>query len=508
MGWFLLSPGDYLLTRWLFLRALAFIYFIAFVSYGVQVTGLIGENGILPARAFLAAVKETLGRRGIYYYPSLAWFHSGDRFLVGICLAGAGLAGALFLGIQTTPILVLLWALYLSLVSVSQVFLSYQWDVLLLETGFLAIFLVPPSIFPREALAPPALPLVFLMRFLAFRLIFMSGVAKIVSGDPTWRNLTALKYHYETQPLPTPSAYFLYRAPLWFHQFSTLFSLAIELVIPFLFFAPLPFRLVAGGLTLLLQLIILITGNFAFFNWLSIVLLIFLYDDTLLRPIFGQIAGLASPAAGVAWGEFFPIILTSLLGVTGLVYLALQLTRRFSLSGRAAVQRFLTPWLEFVATFRLVNPYGLFASMTTRRPEITVEGSDDTQNWLAYQFKFLPGNPHRAPPWVAPHQPRLDWQMWFAALGTYAESPWFLHFIESLITGSPQVLRLLAKNPFPDHPPRYLRAVLYNDTFTTPAEKAETGNWWNREKLGLFLPVVSIQPARGETSHNEKSFHP
>jgi hypothetical protein len=303
--------------------------------------------------------------------------------------------------------------------------------------------------------------------------------------------LTALTYHYETQPLPTPLAWWLHQAPRWFHKFSTLFTLTVELAVPLLYFAPAPLRLAAAGLTVLLQLLILLTGNFAFFNLLTIGLVVFLLDEALLQRVLpGSAAQILPPEAnGSEWGPLLLIPLAALIVLAGGLQIWMRVTRRrFS-------SRLLNSLLQFVAVLRIVNPYGLFAVMTTVRPEIRLEGSDDEETWLPYEFKYKPGNPRRPPPIVAPHQPRLDWQMWFAALGSYPEQPWFVRLVERLAQGSPEVLRLLAKNPFPDRPPRYLRAVLYDYRFTTPVERAQSGDWWKREPLGLYLPPVTFTPA-------------
>lgn len=484
--------GNEIITRWIYFRLFGVIELIAFASFGVQAAGLIGKNGIQPAGKYLEAVKKSFGRKGFFFYPTLFWIDSSDRSLVGACLLGAFLSLALILGVQTTPVLLLLWILYLSLVSVGQVFLSYQWDALLLEAGFLSIFLVPPSILPSQALRAPSPWIIFLFRWLLFRLIFMSGVAKLISGDLTWRNLTAMAYHYETQPLPDPLAWYMHKLPALFQKFSTLFSLVIELVPPWLFFIPGLLGWIGGFLSILLQLFILLTGNFAFFNDLMIVLAVFLYDDAVFQKLLParllDLAGAGLPAgAPYAWGNIFPILLAVFISITGLLTMLIRFTRDPNL-----IKTF-QPFLQSISSLRLVNAYGLFASMTTLRPEIILEGSDDSQTWKPYKFKYKPGDLHRRPPVVAPHQPRLDWQMWFAALADYRASPWILNLVESLLLGSPEVLKLLAENPFPEKPPHYIRGILYDYHFTTFEEKKRSGDWWKREALGLYLPVVSLK---------------
>lgn len=490
-GFFVDSLSSFIITRWVFLRLLGIIYLIAFVSFGVQTAGLIGKNGILPAGEYLQAVKKAYGRKAFLQVPTLALLNSSDAFLRFLWIAGAALALLLILGLQTTPILLLLYLLYLSLLYIGQAFLSFQWDALLLETGFLSIFLVAPSLLPGQALAPPSPVVIFLFRWLLFRLMFMSGAAKLASHDPTWKSLTALMYHYETQPLPLPTAYFAHRLPLWFQKFSTLVSLLIEIPVPFLVFFPGVLRLIGGGLMVFLQLLILGTGNYAFFNYLSITLATFLLNDSILQRLLPPALLLLVPPAPtgswVAWSNWVIVPLAVILVAAGLSFMIYRFLRNPAILGLTR------PLMVFADTLHIVNPYGLFASMTTRRPEIILEGSNDGENWQPYEFKYKPGPLDRPLPVVAPHQPRLDWQIWFAALSDYRKNPWFLHFIQRLLEGSPEVLRLLAKNPFPEKPPHYIRALLYDYRFTTPSEKRQTGNWWRRDALGYYMPTASME---------------
>jgi hypothetical protein len=487
-----IQAEDYLLTRWIFLRLLGLVYLIAFVSFAVQAEGLIGRRGMLPVGEFLKAVQAALGApRGYLYYPTLSWLNTSDAFLKGMCWVGAVLGLLLLLGVGTTPVLLLLWVLYLSLTTSGQIFMGYQWDALLLEAGFLSIFLVPPSLLPSQAAVPPAPLAVFLMRWLLFRLIFMSGLAKITSGDSAWRSLTALSYHYETQPIPNALAYWMHRLHLPFQKFSTLMALAVELLAPFLYFGPRPLRWVGLGFTLSLMLLVEATGNFAFFNLLTVVLAVFLLDDRMLEGLswLKRFQPAVQPEISGAMG-WWNLVLVPVAALSLLVGGAMVLSR---MTGKAELLRPFRPILPVVSAFRLVNTYGLFAVMTTERPEIILEGSEDGSAWQAYEFRYKPGDLFRAPPVVAPHQPRLDWQMWFAALrGDYTREAWFMRLVEALLNNEPVVLRLLAYNPFPDRPPRYVRAVMYDYEFTTPAERAAGGAWWRREELGLYLPPVSL----------------
>jgi len=378
----------------------------------------------------------------------------------------------ILIGVARRAALVAAFVLYLSLVSIGQSFLSFQWDFLLLEAGFLAIFLLP--VFPR----------IWLFRWLLFRLMFLSGTAKLLSHDPTWRNLTALEFHYQTQPLPTVFGWYFHQLPIGYQKASVVFLFFIELVVPFLMFAPRRVRLFAGAMTVALQALIFLTGNYAFFNLLTVALCLSLCDDALLRR-FGR----PKPARQRAPSTRLQRAVTAGLFLFIMPASGFELMEIFS----GSVPRPAAAALNWIAPFGVVNTYGLFAVMTTSRPEIIVEGSNDGQTWLEYGFRYKPGDLKRAPVWVQPHQPRLDWQMWFAALNGYQSQPWFVNFMVRLLEGSPDVLTLLAVNPFPSSPPRFVRARLYDYQFTTLAERRATGNWWRREPQGEYFPAVSLK---------------
>jgi predicted DCC family thiol-disulfide oxidoreductase YuxK len=464
-------------VRW-FLRCLGVVYLIAFVSFEAQITGLIGTHGILPAANFLAAVRENYGSSAVLRLPTIFWLGSSDLFLKLTSIAGAISGLAIILGFARRAAMGVAFVLYLSLVCIGQTFFSFQWDYLLLESGFLGIFLLP------------LLSRVWLFRWLLFRLMFLSGTAKLLSHDPAWRNLTVLEYHYQTQPLPTPFAWYFHQLPPDFQKLSCLFVFLVELAVPFLIFAPRRLRFFAGAMTIALQALIFITGNYAFFNLLAVAACLLLYDDAALRrrrktPVPGPEPRVLSgrPAQrrrrAVTLVLFFFILLAS-----GFELLEV-FTGTIPEPGAMA--------LSWIAPFGVVNTYGLFAVMTTSRLEIIVEGSNDGQTWLAYGFKYKPGDPKRAPAWVQPYQPRLDWQMWFAALGSYQSQRWFISFMERLLEGSPDVLALLDKNPFLTAPPRYVRAQVYDYKFTTIAERRATGDWWRHEPKGTYFPVVSLR---------------
>jgi predicted DCC family thiol-disulfide oxidoreductase YuxK len=483
----------YSLTRWIFLRFLGLIYLIAFVSLWTQVPALIGHNGILPAHDLVSELKQVCDARGIGFdefclAPTLCWMNSSDIFLHIQCAAGTLFAILLIFEIAPLLSLALLWLLYLSLTTVGGSFFEFQWDNLLLETGFLAVFFAPLQLqpgFSREA--QPSKIALWLLRLLLFKLMFSSGCVKLSSGDPAWHNLTALTYHYYTQPLPTWIAWYANQLPFWFQELSCAVMFTIELGAPFLIFMPRRIRFFGCGAIVTLQILILLTGNYCFFNLLTLALCVLLFDDFVLQKILPvQFAERKTNRKLTRWWLAFTIPLAT-------VFIAISFLQVVSILGvRSSLLRPIAYVGSWLYPFRTINGYGLFAVMTTERHEIIVQGSNDGVHWLDYEFKYKPGDVHRRPAFVAPHQPRLDWQMWFAALGNYQQNSWFGNFCVRLLQGSPQVLALLAKNPFPSKPPRYIRAELYNYQFTNFAERHATGDWWKREYLGEYLPPVSL----------------
>ncbi len=488
-----LEPPTFFLIRSIFLRALGVIYLVAFVSLWTQVSGLIGHNGILPADQLITATAQQCDLQGIalgryYFAPTLCWINSSDGFLHFQCAAGAVLACLLIFRVAPAACLALLWLLYLSLVTVGRDFLGFQWDNLLLEAGFLAIFFAPLQWLPRRGGEPPPSRLMlWLLRLLLFKLMFSSGCVKLASGDPTWRNLTALTFHYQTQPLPTWIGWYAQQLPLWFQKASCAGMFAIELGAPFLVFAPRRLRFLGALSISFLQILILLTGNYTFFNWLTLALCLLLLDDkVLMKSAFSKVQLPVSHDSAPRWPRAITVPLAIVVAAIYLLQINLAMGRQpLWLFPAAIAETWLSP-------LRTLNSYGLFAVMTTERREIIVEGSDDGVHWLPYEFKYKPGDVNRRPAFVAPHQPRLDWQMWFAALGDYRQSPWFINFCDRLLQGSPEVLALLDKDPFPDHPPRQVRARLYDYRFTDPAGRRATGAWWKREFIGDYLPPVSL----------------
>jgi hypothetical protein len=485
------EPQTYRIANSLFVRAVGICFFAAFVSLWVQVDGLVGSRGILPVGNLLEAARSQLSpAQRVTLLPTLCWWNGSDAFLDFLCGAGALASLAVILGLVPAPALLLCWVSYLSLCVAGQDFLEFQWDLLLLETGLLAVFLAPVKRWRMGAALEPDRIARVLPLWLLFRLVFSSGFVKLASGDAAWRNLTALAYHYWTQPLPPWTALYASHQPLWFQKLSCVLLFAVELGAPFFILAPRRLRLLAAGAMAVLQAMIAATGNYAFFNFLTIALCLLLIDDAAF-PVLLRERAAADPRAGSGrWPRLVLFPAAGLLLLTSLVAFSATLRLRVPWPGFAiSIARAAVP-------FRSVNTYGLFAVMTTSRPEIVMEGSSDGVTWKAYEFRWKPGDLQRRPRFVAPHQPRLDWQMWFAALGSPAEHPWFFPFCARLFKGEASVTQLLSKNPFPDAPPRYLRAVLYEYRFTTAAERRATGNWWARGPKGLYAPVLSREMLR------------
>ncbi|MFA5057974.1 MAG: lipase maturation factor family protein [Opitutaceae bacterium] len=480
-------------STWIFLRLLGAVHLIAFLSFWTQLGGLVGPQGILPAQPYFDAVGASLGVSRLWQLPTLCWWFGGGWFLQVLCGAGVALSLALIAGCAPALCLLGLWTAYLSLCAAGQIFMNYQWDALLLETTLLAIFVTPWSAWTWSRRADPPRPARWLLWWLLFRLMLLSGAVKLLSGDPAWRHLTALKYHFETQPLPTWLGWYAHQLPGWIKSTACAGMFAIELGAPFLLLLPRRARQGGALLQISLQALIALTGNYTFFNLLTAALCLLFFDDACWRNLARRL-GLRHSTGATARCSFprwCPRWLLrpaagAIFSLTALVTLGTLFPRMTWPRGLLAVQ-------EAVAPFRSFNSYGLFAVMTRERPEIIIEGSDDGRIWLPYTFKAKPGDPQRRPGFVAPHQPRLDWQLWFAALESPAENPWVTNLCERLLEGSPDVLALFASNPFPRRPPRRIRAVLYDYRFTSRRQRAATGNWWDRTPVDYYVPPVSLR---------------
>ena len=495
-----MEPGDspnrtlrksptYWLTRFIILRLLGIVYAIAFLVAANQIVPLIGSDGLLPIGLFLDRVREVLGSpsAGFLRLPSLFWFIHSDTALLVAAWAGFVLACVVTAGFANALLLAILWALYMSFVHLGQDWYGYGWEVQLLETGFLAIFLSPlldARPFPKRE---PPLPIIWLFRWLIFRMMLGAGLIKL-RGDPAWRDFTALYYHFETQPLPNPLSRWFHFLPKAMLRFGVGVNHLAELVAPWLVFWPRFARLAAGAVIILFQGILILSGNLSFLNWLTIIPALACFDDgfwskILPRPLV-QRANLAAtsvvpsrPMQVTAW------VVTSLVAI-----LSIQ-----------PVANMLSPHQIMNTSFDpldLVNTYGAFGTVGRERFNVIFEGTaadvpDEKAEWKAYPYKGLPVELNKVPPQIAPYQLRLDWQMWFAAMSTPDEYPWTLHLVWKLLHNDAGALSLFGGNPFPGSPPRYIRAVLYRYEFAEP--RNPNGRWWNRQQLGIWLPPLSAE---------------
>ncbi|MER7108680.1 lipase maturation factor family protein [Streptomyces sp. NPDC000229] len=469
MEWFWFTSSDYWLSRLVFQRALAGVYLVAFLCAALQFRALIGERGMLPVPAHLRRVPPRVA-------PSVFHLHYSDRFFALCAWAGAALSLALVAGAgDAVPLAVsmlmwaVLWALYLSIVNVGQTWYGFGWESLLLETGFLAVFL------GNDDTAPPVL-ILFLLRWLLFRVEFGAGLIKL-RGDTCWRDLTCLYYHHETQPMPGPLSWFFHHLPRPLHRVEAAANHVTQLVVPVLLFTPQPVASAAAGLIVLTQLWLVLSGNFSWLNWITIVLALSAVDGSLVAD------APALPGPPLWYGIL-------VVAVTALVVVLSWRPARNLLSRHQAMNRSFDP-------LHLVNTYGAFGTVGRVRYEIVIEGTDKPTVhpgtvWREYEFKGKPGDVRRLPRQFAPYHLRLDWMMWFAALSPAYAHGWFAPFVERLLEGDRDTLRLLRHNPFPDAPPARIRARLYRYRFTTWRELRETGAWWHRTYVREFLPPTRL----------------
>jgi hypothetical protein len=474
--------GDQQWISWLFMRLLALIYLAAFTSLSVQITGLVGETGILPLKEHFSLATDHYGEKVWRWFPSIFWMiGTDDLALQSVTLLGIVLSLVLLFGRWERLILTLLFILYLSLYHAGQVFTNFQWDTLLLEAGFLAIFLAGGG----------NLLVILLFDWLLFRLRFMSGVFKLASGDPSWSGLTALNHYFETQPLPHIGAWYAHHLPELLLKAGVIFTLFSELLVPFLIFFPRRFRYIAAAITILMQLLIIMTSNHNFINLLTIVLCLFLFHDPLVKRIVPS-----SLRQRIEIPDMRPGRLRNALTVV----VALLIVPA-SLIGFSAyfvpppgMPSILQGFSQSVQRFGIGHSFHVFPTMQTQRQELVIQGSDDGNFWQTYEFRYKPGNPARAPGIIIPHQPRLDWMVWFVPTQQPLQMAWFARFIQQLHQGSKSVTTLLKHNPFPDHPPRYLRVVSYDYRFTTPEEREQSAKWWIPVYLGHFPQVTPRLP--------------
>ncbi|MFE3225229.1 lipase maturation factor family protein [Nocardia sp. NPDC059228] len=471
MEWFI-AP-EYWFARQVIERGIAAIYLIAFVAAARQFRALTGEHGMLPVPRFVA-------RRPFRVAPSIFQLHYTDRFYATVAWSGAAVSAALVAGVAdllplwaAVVVWLLVWVLYLSIVNVGQVWYSFGWESLLLEAGFLVAFL------GNDRVAPPVL-VVWLARWLVFRVEFGAGLIKL-RGDSCWRDLTCLYYHHETQPMPGPLSWFFHQLPRPLHRIEAGANHVAQLVVPFGLFAPQPIASVAAGIIIVTQLWLVLSGNFAFLNWLVIVLAWSAVSDSAVAKVFPIPAAPALPDSPL-W--FTVPVFVFVACTVVLSYLPV----RNMLSSHQRMNQSYNP-------FHLINTFGAFGVVDRIRYEVVVEGTDEVAltahtHWREYEFKGKPGDPRRLPRQWAPYHLRLDWLMWFAAHSSSYARPWFDGLLQRLLRNDPATLRLLRRNPFPDVPPRYIRARLYEYRFTSPRELLETHAWWVRTLVGEYAPPM------------------
>jgi hypothetical protein len=526
------GPSDRFLTRWIFLRSLGAIYFSAFFPLAFQIRGLIGPQGILPAAEYLKSIAEQVGYVRYWYVPSVLWFSSGGHMLTGLCWVGMAAAVLLIFNVWPRGTLVICFVCFLSCVSAAEDFSGYQSDGMLLEAGFLSLFLAPGGFRPGFGeMRPPVRAALYLLLWEWFRIYFESGVAKIAGGDPQWRNFTAIDEYYQNGPLPTWIGWYAQHLPHWFHAGTTAVTLVLELALIWAAFLPRRFRIVLFFVVTAWQVGIILTANYTFLNYLVLILGLLLLDDRFLmrffptkwkKPLSDRAAATVvepiSPAA-----DALSILATPTSRSTDDPPASRNATRdwwqkiRLALILlRVAVTAVLLTWIFYATAvqmlwmitpaplptapvalldpFRIANRYGLFAVMTRGRYEIEFQGSHDGKTWIAYPFRHKPQELDKPPRIYAPYQPRLDWNLWFASLGEWRDNPMVLRTERRLLSNEPDVLSLFAANPFPQGPPRQVRAVLWQYWFTSMAEKREHGLWWRREFRGLYAPAIQLEP--------------
>ena len=475
MRW--IGSETFRLTRLLYQRGLALILLIAFLNAAFEFKPLLGVHGLLPVPEFIKEVPFRASPSLFYFLPTGAAFTIAAW--LGVVLAALALVGLADRYRTWLSMLVwaLMWVLYLSFVNVGQIFYAFGWESILLEACFYAIFL-------GSRRAAPQTISIWLVRWLLFRLMFGAGLIKM-RGDPCWRDLTCLNVYYETQPMPGPLSWYFHWAPAWFHTSGVLFNHFAELVVPFGYFCPQPVSAIAGVITIAFQSLIFAGGNLSWLNALTIVLAISTFDDRFLERFL--------PVRRKVTGE--PSLLLRLANIAvGILVVILSVE---------PVRNMLSPSQVMNTTynrFHLVGTYGAFGSITRPRFEVIVEGTDDAMltpstKWREYEFKAKPGDLSRRPPQIAPYHLRLDWLMWFAPFSQ--PDPWFEQFMGKLLDGDQAVLSLLHSNPFPHAPPRYVRALLYEYHFTTPAERARSGQWWTRRLTGSYFPPIRMETPHG-----------
>ena len=494
------GDGDHLFARWLWLRALGAIYFSAFVALVFQIRGMIGPEGILPAGTFLERV-QTLGAARFWYAPTVLWWSSGDHALMA--LAWVGLAASVLVMANVAPKASLLVCLicFLSFIAVAQDFGEYQSDGMLLEAGFLSLFVAPGGWWPGWGRKSPAKPLalasraaVFLLVWEWFRIYFESGAVKLLSGDPSWRNLTAMYEYYQNGPLPTWIGWYLQHLPHWFQKATAGTTLGMELVLVWMAFLPRRWKIVCFCVVTAWQAVVIATANYAFLNYLVLALAVLLLDDRALLWLVprrwreGMEKVEMSEERPLRWWSGLRIVVTA----AALTWVGYATTAELVEMFWPEAPLWNAPVVA-LEPLRIANQYGLFAVMTPHRYEIEFQGSEDGKTWTAYPFRFKPQDVRERPGIYAPYQPRFDWNLWFASLTSWQQARIVPLTEERLLEGDPEVLALFRGDPFGGAPPKMVRAVLWQYWFSTPEEKRTDGVWWTRKLLGTCAPTVKLR---------------
>ena len=493
-------PG-YLVSRWIFLRGLGLIFFSAFYSLAFQIRGLIGPRGILPAESYLAEVARVFGAQRFWFAPSVFWWSASDRALLAVCVVGMIASILLVLNICPRGMLVICMVAFLSFISTARDFAGYQSDGMLLEAGFISLFFAPAGCRPRLGNSdPPSRASRFLLVWLMFRIYFESGIAKILGHDPEWRNFTAMDQYYQNGPLPTWIAWYAHHLPHAFHAATAALVLVLELFLIFAVFLPRPFRILLFFLITPWEIGIIFTSNYAFLNYLVLLLGILLLDDEFFARLLSSGVGISAGAETatlfstqavprVSWKTkvrmYVQAFFLSWVFYATCLLLLSMFTRNVPLP--TAPVRALEP-------FRIANDFGLFGVMTRDRYEIEFQGSRDGHSWTAYPFRYKPQDLNAPPRIFAPYQPRFDWNLWFASLGSWRENTFVVQVEQSLLQAEPDVLALFARNPFPGEAPLQVRAVLWQYWFSDWKEKREHGLWWSRRQIGLYAPTIEREP--------------
>ncbi|HEY4205903.1 MAG TPA: lipase maturation factor family protein [Puia sp.] len=482
----------YWLTRWLILRSLGVVYAVAFLVTINQVIPLVGTDGLLPAGAYLQRITDIIGpATGFLRVPSIFWLGHSDAAMLVAAWAGLILSCVVIAGYANAIMLLVLWFLYMSFVNVGQEWYSFGWEIQLLETGFLAVFLCPLLDARPFSRRPPPIQIIVLFRWLIFRIMLGSGLIKL-RGDEVWRNSTALYYHFETQPIPGPLSRWFHFMPRWILRSGVWFNWLAELIAPWFAFGPRIARHVAGIIMILLQIILVFSGNLSFLNWLTIVPALACFDDGFWSRLLPKALVRRADAAKEQADPYRPMEVTAWIITAIIGFLSIQPAVNM-LSTHQIMNTSFDP-------LNLVNTYGAFGSVGRERMNVVFEGTmdsvpDDKAQWKEYPYKGLPVALDKASPQIAPYHLRLDWEMWFAAMSTPDEYPWTLTLVGKLLHNDPKVVGLFADNPFPGKPPRYVRAILYRYTFAPKGNKDHL--WWTRERIGdTWLPAISEDDGR------------